>query len=159
MAVSLGPRKELRPAGARMQSIMETEIGLQEKSYVAFALGDFTSDANPSMYVQQQICTKMGARARSIVYRVDVSSGLLTERHVSDCTGIEAAVGFSTPLRGGTPAVRLDRDTFLAIGHTMAHHKLYTMFAYTFSASPPFSRCGGRRRRLRVSSEVASPRT
>jgi hypothetical protein len=100
--------------------------------------------------------------------QIRVSDGRILQQYTSSAHAARARIGVAEHaiVSGGTPAVRLNRTTFLAIGHTSTRPcaatrsrgrdggaaastrctprndtswKQYAAFAYTFSAAPPFS--------------------
>jgi len=112
----------------------------------------------------------LNAKGRSVAFRIDLRTGLLTGRAESDARRLVDAIGAAhyAVISGGTPAVCINATHHLAIGHTMTatcnrpehtrrgadwrrrcfnnhRQRSYALFAFVFRSSPPFSISGATR--------------
>lgn len=136
---SEGPVLRLTPAWtAADDAAGEPSLGNFEKNWSPFLVD--TSGAAPEVYAFQWL---ESPRSSSVVFRVDLATGKLLERlevpGVSGPLRRALGVGRERAVSGGTPAVRLNGTTFLAVGHTVNYAtRSYGMFGYVFSSRPPF---------------------
>lgn len=123
----------------------------------------------------------------SVVHEIDSATGVIQHTFLASSGGLRQAIGCPPHaiISGGTPALRLNRSHFLAIGHTMSEPcrlllpakaevercervnkwRAYALFAYLFAASPPFRlaaasaefRIGRRHGLLPAARTVATP--
>ena len=118
-----------------------------EKNWVPWAL-------NGSLYMSYSLDPHIvlrvplppaSAAASAAPATVDVTLTHATRfaRPPAENAAAEAAAAAGRPeLRGGTPAVRIDRSTFLAFLHSVQRRggrSVYRVAAYTFDAAPPFA--------------------
>ncbi|KAL3910710.1 MAG: hypothetical protein SGPRY_008960 [Prymnesium sp.] len=134
----------------------------------SFALGDIEKNWSPfSRDVKGRMQTFVhrwiDRAGQAIVHQLDVRSGELRGDIVSSNGKLRQVVGGPphTTLSGGTPAVRLNKSHFVAIGHTMTmpcelptvaakgpdaklqclkrnQWRAYALFGYLFESEPPF---------------------
>lgn len=130
-----GPPLRLRAASAAASAALGLRLGRIEKNWVPFI------SAAGGVHVLQWVSDSFGT---SVALRIEPRDGIIVERFVSTHGdgALRAAMGgldARVAVCGGTAAVALNDTTLFAIGHTRhPSQSAYGMFAYTFSAHPPF---------------------